>query len=96
MDLAEFHRSVEKDSPPAALSPPLRALWHAVRGDWESAHTCAQEIPGGDGAWIHAHLHREEGDLGNARYWYHAADRAMPGDSIAAERARLIEVFLGR
>lgn len=91
----EFLASVEMDGePPASLSDPLRALWHAAKGDWGRAHAAAQEIPGRDGSWIHAHLHREEGDLGNARHWYARSGRPEPSAGIEAERMELIAAFL--
>ncbi len=96
MDPISFRASLECDSPPGDLRLPLRALWHAVRGGWEAAHECAQAIPGPDGAWIHAHLHREEGDLGNAQYWYRAAQQPMPTCSIQSERDALIQHFLSQ
>ena len=66
--------------PPDGLSPALRALWHLARGEWDAAHACAQSQPGREGAWVHAHLHRVEGDLANAGYWYRRAERP-PADS---------------
>ena len=61
-------------SPPAELSPALAALWHLARDEWDAAHGCAQSDNGRDGCWVHAHLHRVEGDLANAGYWYRRAD----------------------
>jgi len=72
--------AVRSGSPPPGLSGALAALWHDARGDWERAHACAQEDRGADGAWVHAYLHRKEGDLGNAGYWYARAGRAAPRD----------------
>jgi len=71
----EFKRSTSKDQPPANLSRPLLALWQDSRGDWTAAHETAQEIEDATGSWIHAYLHRKEGDLGNARYWYQRAGK---------------------
>jgi len=70
---------------PAALTPPLQALWHDARGDWESAHRVAQDIDDDLGAWIHAYLHRKEGDLGNAAYWYRRAGRPVASGALDAE-----------
>lgn len=64
--------------PPPGLSAAVRALWFAKAGRWHEAHDLCQEVPGRDGAWIHAWLHREEGDVGNAGYWYRQAGRALP------------------
>jgi len=58
---------------PTTASPLLRAIWHGLRGDWNEAHELAQSQHSADGAWVHAWLHRIEGDLGNADYWYRRA-----------------------
>jgi hypothetical protein len=68
MDLDAFRRSLGNASPPAGLSPPLRALWHLGRKEWDAAHAIVQDEDDDDSAWVHAHLHRVEGDLSNARY----------------------------
>lgn len=71
---------------PSGLSDPLRALWHAKAQQWEKSHDIAQDIKTPTGSWIHALLHREEGDLGNAGYWYRRAGKTMPeGVTIAEE-----------
>jgi len=72
-DLA--HSAATDSSPPAGLSKALQALWLARAGRWDDAHDLCQEVPGSAGAWIHAWLHRQEGDLGNADYWYRRADK---------------------
>ena len=82
------------DEPPAHLSAALRALWHAEKGDWLKAHEIAQEIHTPDGSWIHALLHREEGDHFNARYWYDQAGRPESRKSIAEERREIIAALL--
>jgi len=68
--------SLGLDAPPADLPPLAAALWWAAKGDWNRAHAIAQDIDGGDGAWVHAYLHRVEGDLANAGYWYARAGRS--------------------
>lgn len=75
MDIAAFKESAEADKAPDGLTLPLLALWHLAKGDWEEAHRQAQEDKNIEGAWVHAHLHRVEGDLPNARYWYQRAGR---------------------
>ena len=70
-----FEASLDDAAPPAGASPPLRALWHGLRGDWQAAHEIVQAEDDGDSAWIHAWLHRVEGDLANAGYWYRRAGR---------------------
>ena len=79
--------------PPRELSPPLTALWHDARGEWDAAHQVAQELDDGTGAWIHAYLHRKEGDLGNAAYWYRRAGRPVASDSLDAEWDRLARAY---
>jgi hypothetical protein len=79
MDVETLARSADHDAhPPAALSPALRALWLARKGRWHEAHDLCQEVPGPAGAWIHAWLHRQEGDYGNACYWYQRARQPAP------------------
>jgi hypothetical protein len=75
MTLDDFKKTLEEDQPPEQLSELLRSLWYLRKGDWHRAHGIAQSVPTRDGSWLHAHIHREEGDLGNARYWYDRADR---------------------
>lgn len=70
-----FVASLDRASPPAGLEPPARALWHGLRGEWDQAHAIVQSIESTDAAWVHAWLHRTEGDLGNAGYWYRRAGR---------------------
>lgn len=85
MTLDDFKRSTSDKQPPASLSPALLALWHDARGDWNAAHETAQEIKDSTGSWIHAYLHRKEGDLGNAGYWYHRAGKPECRTSLEAE-----------
>ena len=74
MTLAEFSGLASIDRI-ASLSPLLRAMWHDARGDWTAAHETAQELKDAVGSWIHAYLHRKEGDFGNAAYWYDRAGK---------------------
>jgi hypothetical protein len=83
MTAAELAQSAQEDSdPPESLSPAQHALWLAKAGRWDDSHDHCQNVPDPDGAWIHAYLHREEGDLGNASYWYHRAGKEMPPASV--------------
>lgn len=75
MTLDEFRHSLTEPSPPAGTSAALVALWHQGRGDWQAAHEAAQADAGATAAWVHAHLHRVEGDEANAGYWYRRAGR---------------------
>lgn len=89
-----FRRSLADPSPPAALPPALAALWHQGRGDWTAAHEAAQSDEGGDAAWVHAHLHRVEGDESNAGYWYRRAGRPHCRDPLDAEWAAITAALL--
>ena len=76
LDLA---RSATSDAaPPAGLSTTARTLWFAKAGQWDTAHDLCQDINGSAGSWIHAYLHREEGDHANAAYWYARAGKPVP------------------
>lgn len=82
MDATTLRQSA---TPPEGASGPLHALWHAARGDWDKAHAIVQDDASAAAAWVHAHLHRQEGDLGNAAYWYEKAGRPMPDQPIEDE-----------
>jgi hypothetical protein len=85
MTPAEFKRSQSRTTPPAGLAPALAALWWAARDDWAKAHKIVMDEAGRDCAWVHAYLHRREGDLDNARYWYRQANRPASTAPLAAE-----------
>jgi hypothetical protein len=70
VNLTEFRKSLSLDSPPAGLSLALAGLWWDAKGDWTKAHESAQQDEGPAGSWVHAYLHRKEGDASNAAYWY--------------------------
>lgn len=93
MTLDEFRGSIAAGAAPA-VSPLLLALWHDARGDWDQAHRIAQDVDTDDGAWVHAYLHRREGDLVNARYWYRRADRPEAADALEQEWSRIVEALL--
>lgn len=77
MDVAAFRKSVERDAPPSDADGPLAALWHAAKGDWHKAHAIVQDDESKAAAWVHAYLHRVEGDQSNAGYWYRQADKSV-------------------
>ena len=87
----DFTASLTGAAPPAGLSPALAALWWDRHGDWERAHECAQSDGGAEAAAAHAYLHRKEGDLDNARYWYGRAGSEVAGGTLEAEWASLVE-----
>jgi hypothetical protein len=82
--LEEFAASLKGGAPPA-VAPVLLALWHDARGDWDEAHRVAQDVDDASGAWVHAYLHRKEGDLGNASYWYRRAGRPVATGALDEE-----------
>jgi hypothetical protein len=90
----DFHQSLSGQAPPPQLSPLLTALWHDKKGDWHTAHELAQDVNTREGSWIHAYLHRKEGDTGNASYWYHRAGRSMPTHSLDAEWEVIVRELL--
>ena len=85
MTVEEFLASLQADAPPGDAPPVVRALWLAGKGDWEGAHALVGELETRAAALIHAHLHRQEGDLENAHYWYQRADRAPATVSVEEE-----------
>ncbi len=96
MTAAELRRSATDAPavPPAGLRPALLALWHDARGDWALAHQAAQEDLNPEGYWVHAYLHRKEGDASNARYWYSKAGRPVPVASLASEWTEIAGTLL--
>ena len=93
MTTDEFRASLSAADPPA-VSTALRALWYDARGDWNAAHAAAQAIEDATGAWVHAYLHRKEGDLPNAAYWYRRAEQPVATDSLPAEWERIVAALL--
>ncbi len=85
---------MREDSPPKQLPVLLKALWCDGKDDWESAHNLAQNVEGKEGSWVHAYLHRKEGDDDNAHYWYRLANRSFPSKSLDAEWVELVTHFL--
>jgi hypothetical protein len=96
MTPAAFHRTLSLAAPPAALAPPLTALWWARRGDWDKAHRLVMAEASRDAAWVHAYLHRVEGDNDNANYWYAQARRQPAHSDLDAEWKMIVEALLGR
>ncbi len=95
MTFDEFQSSLEQSEPPAELSPYLTALWHDAHGQWDTAHEIVQELNTAEAAWVHAYLHRKEGDESNARYWYRTAKQPFPaGQALADEWAALVRQLL--
>jgi hypothetical protein len=76
MNFEDFKHSLSGDTPPA-LSPYLEALWYDAKSEWNTAHELIDDLPGETAAWVHAYLHRKEGDAGNAGYWYRQAGKPV-------------------
>jgi hypothetical protein len=93
MTLDAFKATLSSATPPP-VAPLLVALWHDARGDWDTAHQVAQDLDDKSGAWVHAYLHRKEGDPGNAAYWYRRADQPIATDSLDDEWARIVVALL--
>ena len=95
MNLNAFRLSISASRLPADLPETLAAMWYDAKGDWEKAHDIAQDLESSEGSWIHAYLHRKEGDEGNAAYWYRRAGRPFPsGVSLEEEWEVLVREFL--
>lgn len=94
MKIEEYVASLETGITPDELSPHLTALWQEKRGDWKKAHEIVQDIDDGSAAWIHAYLHRREGDQDNAAYWYRQADRAVSRLSLDEEWLEIVEALI--
>jgi hypothetical protein len=92
--MADFHESLSYTQPASDLAPPLTALWWAAKGSWDKAHKLVQDEDTADAAWVHAYLHRVEGDLGNADYWYRRAGKPAAKDSLEVEWERIVSALL--
>jgi hypothetical protein len=91
----EFRSSVSGSAPPAALTPALEALWWAANDDWTRAHEMVTDHLDDDAcAWVHAYLHRVEGDLPNAQYWYRRASRPVETRDLRTEWDTIVETLL--
>lgn len=94
MTLDEFKQSLSEKFPPKQMSPLLKSLWYDGKNDWDEAHNIAQEIHSDDGSWVHAYLHRKEGDISNASYWYHHANKPVSRCSLEKEWEDIVKTFL--
>ena len=85
MDFKAFLETLSQPVPEQELPPLLVALWYDHHGDWDKAHTIVQQVNGPVAAWVHAYLHRKEGDIANAEYWYTRAGKIMPSYQLENE-----------
>ena len=94
MDVATFKSSLEQESPPEGIGLALHAMWYQAKDDWDQAHRLAQAQNDPDGAWVHAFLHRVEGDSANAAYWYRRAGRPHSTAPLAEEWEEIVMALL--
>ena len=92
--LDAFVGSLDRGEPPGTAPPMLCAVWHGLHGDWDAAHELAQAQDDAEGAWVHAWLHRIEGDLGNADYWYRRANRPSRRDDTRDEGLEIARALI--
>ena len=94
MTLDEFRQSPNATEPPPGLSHALAGLWWDGKGDWKRAHESAQQEEGVEESWVHAYLHRKEGDLGNAAYWYNRAGKPVCREPLDTEWLSIVKSLL--
>ena len=94
MTFREFQDSLRHDEPSADLSLALAGLWWDAKGNWERAHQMAQQDNGPNGAWVHAYLHRKEGDQENAAYWYNRAGKPVCREPLDTEWHSIVGALL--
>jgi hypothetical protein len=95
MTFDEFRSSLNESAPAPGLTPLLAAMWWDAKADWNRAHEIAQDIGSAEGAWVHAYLHRREGDEANAGYWYRQARKPHSRLSLEAEWEEIVRALLG-
>jgi hypothetical protein len=95
MTFDDLSNSLMAAQPPADLTAALAGLWWDAKGDWKQAHECAQEDEGPEASWVHAYLHRKEGDQENAAYWYRRAGKPVCRESFDAEWRRIARELVG-
>jgi hypothetical protein len=96
MTLEDFRQSLTATEPPAGLTLALAGLWWDGKGDWTRAHESAQQDEGMEGSWVHAYLHRKEGDQSNAAYWYSRARKPVCREPLDAECLSVVKELLDR
>ena len=96
MNLSQFRNSLANPKPPPGLAPALTALWWAAKDKWEKAHNIVMDEGGKDCAWVHAYLHRVEGDAENAGYWYRQAGKLAASGGLKAEWAAIAADLLAK
>ncbi|GGD37210.1 hypothetical protein [Muriicola marianensis] len=93
-NLREFEATLKNEHPPSHWKPQLQALWWDAKGDWNRAHDCVDSLSGQQASWVHAYLHRKEGDFWNADYWYGRAGKRRPSKPLQEEFTDLLTQIL--
>ena len=94
MEFSFFKQSLSGKEPPSDSSVYLKALWYAGKNEWNTAHKLIQDVDDKNASWIHAYLHRKEGDIGNADYWYRRADKSRPSVSLEKEWEEIVSTLI--
>lgn len=94
MNMQSFKDSLSGSAPPEKLSAWLKSLWYDAKKDWDKAHVLIQDLEDSNASWIHAYLHRKEGDSGNADYWYRRAGKTRPAVSLEKEWEEIVTALL--
>ncbi|RPH99157.1 MAG: hypothetical protein EHM72_11920, partial [Calditrichaeota bacterium] len=94
MNFKEFSQSLSSTTPPQGLSKPLEALWYDAKGNWDHAHDLVKDSWDESAFWVHAFLHREEGDYGNSSYWYRRSNKSQPSIPLQEEWEQIVKGLL--
>ena len=94
MTFTTFKESLLNSEPPENVSVYLKALWYDAKGDWDKSHKIIQDVEDKNASWIHGYLHRKEGDIANADYWYSKADTKRPIVSLEKEWEEIVKALL--
>ena len=94
MNLQQLKESIDENKIPDDLSVYLKALWYDTKGNWDEAHQIIQDVPDKNASWIHAYLHRKEGDISNADYWYRRAGKTRPAGSLGKEWEEIVTALI--
>lgn len=90
----DFEQSIKEAMPAANISVYLQAMWYDANDNWDKAHALVDSLDDADACWVHAYLHRKEGDAGNAGYWYRRAGKSMPAVSLQQEWEMIVKALL--
>jgi len=94
MQFETFQQSIHDTAPPPQLSVYLQSMWYDAHGDWDKAHQLVDHLDDTTASWVHAYLHRKEGDAGNAGYWYRRANKKMPAIALQEEWETIVKTLL--